>query len=177
MLNLRYYNVKLLITVVILLFIGIDQLFHLISWILNEYWLFFKEKAHNIRFIKAPTNGTIIMAFLAWYDRKLWNKKLFKTISAKMYFKNEAPLKQTKSTSTLESIEKTEDENVYQLNFNHLNSGQREKGGLNRHEGVTMLLYNKTTKSFHGEYFNSPERGTHGNISIEYKSSKLQHKY
>lgn len=217
MLNLRYYNVKLLISVVILLFIGIDQLFHLTSWLLNEYWSFFKENADKIRFIKAPTNGVVIMALLAWYDRKLWNKKILNklvkvpdmrgryagelisnyltngsnteidcvleitqtasTIKANMYFENSDPLKQTKSISTLETIEGTEDNNIFQLNFNHTNSGQREKGGLNKHEGVTMLLYNRDNRSFHGEYFNSPERGTYGQISVGYESLKLQHKF
>ena len=99
------------------------------------------------------------------------------SIGANLYMYNKNELKRTDSESILESLEATNDPNVYRLSFNHTNKGQLDQWGLKGHNGVTTLYYNITNRSFHGSYFNEPQRKTYGKITVLFDSDQLQHEY
>jgi len=167
--NLKYYKIGPLISIILLLAAGLDMAI--------EGWLVPFLKDHGIGFMRAPGNAAMIGGILLLYNRVLWkypvlnwlvkvpnmsgryegtityqwdgrlqNKQcaieVVQTASKiKMcsYFNNEHDQK-TVSKSLVEDIRQEEDGH-FAIHLFYLNEGSKKDGVLDCHEGANKLRY------------------------------------
>lgn len=167
--NLKYYRVAPLISVILLLAVGLDMLL--------EDWIVPFLQSHGVGFMRAPGNATIIGSILILYDKVLWkypilnlmvktpymagryegfisyewnNKserkncvvEVVQTASKiKMFFYfNNGQDQKTISHSLVEEIRQEDDGNFGVYMF-YINGGSKKDGVLDCHEGANQLRY------------------------------------
>jgi len=167
--NLKYYRIGPLISIILLLAAGLDKLI--------EGWLVPILQTHGIGFMRAPGNAAIIGGILLLYDKVLWKYPLFNWLvkvpnisgryegmityhwddkpqskecvievvqtasKIKMcsYFNNEHN-QMTVSKSLVEDIRQEEDGHFAVYLF-YLNEGSKKDGVLDCHEGANKVKY------------------------------------
>lgn len=100
-------------------------------------------------------------------------------IKVHSYFNNKLN-EVTSSKSLVEDI-KMEDDNFYDIYFFYLNSGSKQNGELDCHEGANKLRYfpnkNGNPSALIGHYFTNRQIQTRGEIEAFFVSTKLQGRF
>lgn len=100
-------------------------------------------------------------------------------IKVHTYFNNKLN-EMTSSKSLVEDI-KMEEDNFYDIYFFYLNSGSKQNGELDCHEGANKLRYfpnqNGNSSALIGHYFTNRQIQTRGEIETFFVSKKLQGRF
>jgi hypothetical protein len=167
--NLKYYRVGPLISIILLLAVGLDNLI--------EGWIVPFLIEHGVAFMRAPGNASIIGGILVLYDKVLWKYPFFNLLvktpymagryqgfisyewegkpnrkdcvveviqtasKIKMFFYfNNGQDQKTFSHSLIEDIRQEDDGNFGVYIF-YINGGSKKDGVLDCHEGANKLRY------------------------------------
>jgi hypothetical protein len=100
-------------------------------------------------------------------------------IKAHTYYSN-GTTENTSSRSLIEDI-KLEDDGFFEIYLFYLNSGTKQSGGLDCHEGANKLRYipadKETPSQLTGHYFTNRQTQTRGEIEAVFQSKKLKGKF
>lgn len=203
--NFRYYKIELLISLILLLSAGIDLgIEKLLLPYMDAHGITFLRAPGNAALIgsilffynkslwrlpvlnllvKVPDmngryKGRIQYEFQGAPGEKECVVEIIQTASSiKMhsYFDNGVGEK-TKSKSLVESIE--EEDGFYHLYLYYFNSGTKETGNLDCHEGANMLKFipshDGAPQKLTGHYFTSRKIQTRGAMNVEFESKKIK---
>ncbi len=203
--NFRYYKIELLISVILLMSAGIDLgIEKLLIPYMTDHNMTFLRAPGNAALIgsflffynnflwrlpvfnllvKVPNlngryKGKINYEFQGVAGQKDCVVEIIQTASSikiHSYFDNGAGEK-TKSKSLVESIE--EEDGFYHLYLYYFNSGSKDTGKLDCHEGANMLKFipehEGSPKKLTGHYFTSRKIQTRGEMNVEFESKKIK---